>query len=58
MTGILLNDAGNDRNFSSDIAHFSGNRADTTDDGEHLLLQKPLLLGVIGVIGLLGIRKT
>ena len=52
---MLLKDAGNDRHFSGNVADFSGNRADPTDDGEHLLLQKPFLLGLIG---LLGSRKT
>ena len=47
MDGWALKDAGNDRHFSSNVADFSGNRADTTDDGEHFLLQKPFLLGLI-----------
>ena len=46
-----LKNAGNDCHFSSDVANFSGNRADPPDDGKHLLLQKSLLLGG-------GIRKT
>ena len=42
---MLLKDAGNDRHFSSDVADFSSNSSDTLDDGNDLLLQKPLLFG-------------
>jgi len=48
---MLLKNAGNDRHFSSDVAHFSSNSTNPPDDGQHLLLQEPFLLG-------LGNRKT
>ena len=42
-----LKDAGNDRHFSSDVAHFSSNSSDTLDDGDNLPFQKPLLFGCV-----------
>jgi len=40
-----LKNAGNDRHFSSDVADFCSSDADPPNDGYHLLLQEPLLLG-------------
>ena len=40
-----LKDAGNNCHFPSDVANFYGGSADPADDGNHLLLQKPFLLG-------------
>lgn len=53
-----LKDAGNDCHFSSNVADLSSNGADPPDHGNDLLLQKSFLLGMIGLIGLLGSRKT
>lgn len=44
MGSYLSKNAGNDRHFSSDVAHLSGDSADTMDDGNNLLLKKPSLL--------------
>jgi hypothetical protein len=41
MGSYLSKNAGNDRHFSSNVAHLSSNSADTMDDGNNLLLKNP-----------------
>ena len=48
VNGDLLNNAGNNSHLSSNIANFSGDSADTPDNGNHRLLQKSFLFGIFG----------